>query len=634
MNETNYKLTNSGIYLPKDASDFDSPWATRILSADKFYKEWEGKFKCKLLEEYYEGFQWKQRRDYPTTNYNPYTINLVYSTVKIKLAGLLFQRPKFLVSPNPGNSQWNLDFAVQSAQLKEDVLNSIVSNRNINFKKNVKLAAQDSFFRFGLLEIGYANDWRNPQKVDPQLKSWEDTDIPEDEDKVVYENSVPINERIYVKRIRPSRFRCAVSEACDLNDHDWVGYYDYYYVRTLQNTEGINWPARYSGGSMVGAEYASGFVGSYGSNSEDIWRKLYSSGEIVKVWHIWDNVAHKRLLLLEDYNMHELWSGPSGFAPLVDLRWDLRSAGFYPIPPVFQWLSPQDEINEAREQVRSYRRRFTRKFQYQIGMVEEEEAEKFVSGPDGILIQVKQLDAIKAIDNPEMGPTSENALVLAKDDFNTISGTSAEARGQNADRETATQAKLVDQRAQIRESAEQLDFSSFLCEVGRQILVTAQERMTEGLWIKATQNPGPPEQAGQFVQQVQPIYEYVTSQKINDGYDYEVEFDVQNATPAAMQAAQQSFVAFMSLLAQFPMISMSPTLIREAAFRVGYRNEEIIKQAQQVAQVQAQAQAQQIAQPSGGAPGANGANTAKAKSAQMATPPAAQVESQIQNQLT
>jgi hypothetical protein len=418
-----------------------------------------------------------------------------------------------------------------------------------------------------------------------------------------------------------------------------MGYYDYYYTRTLQNTPGINWPDNYSGGSYVSAEYASGFVGGgsgYASN-DDTLKTLYNSGEISRVWHIWDQISGKRLLLLDDYEMTELWSTDFKRHPFLDLRWDYRIRGFYPLPPVFQWLSPQDEINEAREQVRSYRRRFTRKFQTVKGLIDEEEKEKFASGPDGILIEVKQADAIKAIDNPEIGPTSENALVLAKDDFNIVSGTSAEARGQDSDRETATQAKIIQSRAMIRESAEQMDFSQWLCLIGRELLCQLQERLVDGLWVKYTQNPSPDGQPDpQQIQQ--PTYKYVTSQEIDDGYDYEIDFDVQNSTPQAMQAAQQSFVNFLSLLGNFPMIMKSPAMIREAAYRVGYKNEQIIKQAQQVAITQAQIEAQQMQQQqqpgqvgSGGGPGPG--NAAKTQTAQMQTPGTSQINEQLSGQI-
>jgi hypothetical protein len=72
---------------------------------------------------------------------------------------------------------YNQDFAVQSAQIKQDTLNTVVRNPNGNFVRNVKLAALDSFFRFGITETGYAADWQNPKKKNITLNK---NDKPED----------------------------------------------------------------------------------------------------------------------------------------------------------------------------------------------------------------------------------------------------------------------------------------------------------------------------------------------------------------------------------------------------------------------------------------------------------------------
>lgn len=566
-----------------------NPWQSRISNANKKYEEWEARFECSKLEEYYEGFQWRGRANQPS--YRPYTLNLVTSTIEIKLANFLFQRPLFTVTPEPGHSHYNLDFAVRSAQLKQDTLNTIIKNKNLKFTRHLKMAALDSFFRFGMIEVGYAADWRNPQKEDPQLRSWLDPDVQEDKDRVVSEDELPINEYFYVKRVKPSQFRVAVCDAEDLEDHEWVGYCQYYYTSTLKKTPGIKFPKEATS-TYVSSDYG----GASAIFSQDEQSRLFlphRGGGISKVWHIWDLIAKKRRMLLEDYQFEELWSDDFEKLPFIDLRWNLRLNGYYPIPSVWYWLSPQDEINEAREQVRSYRRRFTRKFQCVKNTVDEEEKEKFVSGPDGVLIEVKQADAISPIQNPEIGATAENALLQAKDDFNLVSGTSAEARGQNVDRETATQAKLVDARAQIRESAQQIDFSEFVCLVGRQILTEAQQKLVTGLWVKMTTDPS--EGPMQDMQINAPVYEYVKAQDLSDGYDFTIDIDVQNATPAMQQQMLQAYVGFVTFLAQNPMVAMSPILIRETAYRFGYKNEQVIQQLQQVAVLSMAAKVQQEA---------------------------------------
>ena len=612
-----------------------NPWVQRLANSEKAYRAWEAKFNCKRLVDYYENFQWKARTDGPQLNYKPYTLNLFYSTIKIKLASFLFQRPEFIVNPEPGHSHWDLDFAVQSAQLKQDVLNTVAKNKNLKFPRHLKYAALDSFFRFGMIEVGYAADWRNPLKEDPYLNTWDDETVPEDKVKVKKQNEVPINERFFVKRIKPERFRVSISDAEDLEDHEWCGYWQYYYTETLRKTPGIKLPTDYDG-----SNFSNDDIGMFSKDSQSgLFLSQRASNPVAKVWHIWDLVSNKRKLILDGYadEGFELWSQDFERLPLIDLRWDLRLSGFYPIPPAWYWLSSQDEINEAREQVRSYRRRFTRKFQHLKGQVDQEEMEKFVSGPDGISVEVKQLDAIKAIDNPEIGPTSENALVQAKDDFNLISGTSAEARGQDADRETATAAKIINERSQVRESVDQLDFSEFVSLIGREIIAQAQEKLVEGLWVKYSSNPS--EGILQDMQVNKPLFKYIKSQDISDGYDFDVAVDVKNATPAAMQAEQTSFVNFVTFLQQNPMLSMSPTLIRETAYRFGYKNEQVIHQMQQVAVAALAAKAQQqkeqqALQAAGvnlsGPTGGNANNTAKA---QMATPGPAQINNQLTQQL-
>lgn len=602
--------------------DSTSIWAQRIKNANRYYEEWSNKFKCAKLEEYYEGFQWRNRTD----QYDPYTLNMIGSTIEIKLASLLFQRPLFTISPKPGNSNWDQEFAIKSAQLKQDVLNAIVSNPNSKFANNYRLAALDSFFRFGIIEIGYAVDWRNPLKTQPLTKSWEDEDINvgDDRDRVIEDNPVPVSESFYFKRIKAKRFRVSASDSEELVNCDWCGYYEYFYKSFLENSKNIKLPANYqasdySRDTLYDSESAA-------NNQELI--NLARAGAVCKVWHIWDNVSSKRLLLLDGYMDEPLWQEHFDELPFTELRWKYRLDGWYPIPPTFTWISSQNEINESREQMRSYRRRFTRKFQALQGSIDEEEKEKFASGPDGIIIEVKQRDAITAISNPEVGPNLPELFTIAKDDMNIVSGTSSEARGQ-ADRTTATQAKLIDARSTIRESFQQVEFSNFVCAGARKILVTARDKMVMGLWVKYSSDP-----SEQFLGEVQanaPVYKFVTSQQIDDGYDFQIEIDVSSLTPAAMQDEKAKFIEFLSLVNQFPQLSLSPILIREAAYRVGYRNEKVIQQMQQAALLQMMGQAQQAQQAQN--PGNAGNNIAKGQIAQNSPNTGEQIQNQLENQV-
>ena len=148
-------------------------WKTKIEKANKYYEEWETRFKCKILEDYWEGFQWRQIVDIPY--YRPYTVNLVYAELKKKLANILYQQLEYNLTPRPGHYSANPEFAIASAILKQDFLNDQIAraNKDNGFNEQAKLTAMDAFFRYGVMEIGYAADWRNPAKK-PLLTSTQD----------------------------------------------------------------------------------------------------------------------------------------------------------------------------------------------------------------------------------------------------------------------------------------------------------------------------------------------------------------------------------------------------------------------------------------------------------------------------
>lgn len=597
-------------------------WQTRIANANAAYQRWESDYKCKTLEDYFRGKQWKNRSDVSLINYNPYVLNLVYSTIESKLSSLMFQNPSFLLQSRPGISSWAPDVATQSAELKQEVLNTIVQNPRSLFTKNVKRSARDSFFRFGILEVGYAADWRNPLKDAPVLSDHDPDEDKEEQEKVkvVEDNEVPVNERLYFKRIPPKRFRVSVSDAMDLADHEWCGYFEFYETKVLQNTRGIKFPEEYNNSFVGWSAPEDGNV----SQGRDLDETLLK-GQVTKVWHIWDIVGKRRLLLL-DGSFEEIWGEDCDRVPLVELRWVEEFEGFYPIPPVYQWLSSQDEINETREQQRSFRRRFTRKFQYKKGNVQPDELTKFTSGPDGVCIEVEEIDAIQPILNPDMGSAPGNELILSKDDFYTISGNSSNM--QASDRQTATQSKIVAAKAEVRESAEQMDFKTWMCSIGRETLLQAQEYLTEGLWVKYS-NFGDQQGILTDMQAMAPAYKHIQMQEIADGYDFEVAVDVMNQTPAALAAEQQAFVAFNQMLVQFPALALSPVLIRKAANVCGFRDEKVIQQMQQAAMLAMAAKASQAA----GAQGQTLGQAAGTAQAQMATPGGQQIDNQLENQL-
>ncbi len=607
------------------ATPLTSPWQLRIHNATKEHNEWAVLFQTNACEDYFEGRQWRQSQYRP--GYRPYVLNLVQTTIRTKMAGFIFQRPSYKLSPRPGFSDWNLGQAIQSATLKEDTLNTLVQNPNMDFVQTLKDVALDSYLRFGMVEVGYAADWQNPANLAPVV---DPDDTNDEKPKILHKEEIPVNEYVYCKRINPTHFRCATGPAKTLKKKNWCGYWEDYLLSDLKSFKELKWPEGGFTADSTSSDYdTSGSVDS-SSILTDTEKGILSEGRTVRCWHIWDAMSKKRRLLI-DGSFHELWSGDYERLPLIDIRWIFRTKGFYPIPPVSSWLCPQDEINESREQMRSYRRRFTRKFQTVKDQVDEEEKTKFEEGGDGTIIEVKQQNAITAIENPALPNVVQEAAIVGKDDFQIVSGSSSQIRG-NADRETATAATIKDQRLQIIESAEELDFSTFACLIGREIIVTAIEKMSQPLWVKYNLDPGDQPTVLMDAQVIQYSYKMIRASDLADGYDFSTDIDIMNATPAAMEAASQAFFKFVAAIQSSPMLAMSPDLIREAAYRCGYRNEKVITDMQQVAILSMVAKGSVA---NGGQPlGLNGQQPQQStQQAQMATPDASQVTEQISQQL-
>jgi hypothetical protein len=586
--------------------DIDNVWSPRISLANKQFIDWAEKFKCKHLWKYFEGEQWQNRE-----GYNPYTFNQVYSTISIKIASFLFGNPKFEVTSTPTASEYDLEAAGKAAQIKEDFLNALVRNRHSKFKEELELTFQDSWFFFGLMEVGYAADWIiNPRADKPEKKSDTVVNISPENDRIVHEpRELPANERIYFKRIKPNRFRVGGQESTYLEEFHWCGYYDFYNRADLLTMKGLKNKDKITGSIT--------YPSSNLASSED--NAIYLENEDhVKVWHIWDSRQRRRLLLL-DGNFEVLFSSAFERLPLFDLRWIYREKGFYPIPPVFHWLSPQDELNESREQLRSHRRRFTRKYQIVEQMIDDDELAKFESGGDGTLVKVKRENAITPILDSNLGQANDQSFIIAKDEFNILAGTSAEMRGY-ADRTTATQAKLIDQRSSVREDYESARVKTWITALGREALLLGRDKISLGTWVKVTAPPG--EFLGQFQPEKQ-VYQFVTSEDLTDGFDFNITLDILSISPAAQEIEKRKFMEFLTICNQFPQIGLSPYLVREAAYRVGYRNEQAIQQFQHMAMLQMMGAYQAASQNS----------MAQGMTAQNTPNTGTQIQNQLQNQV-
>jgi hypothetical protein len=326
--------------------------------------------------------------------------------------------------------------------------------------------------------------------------------------------------------------------------------------------------------------------------------------------------------------------------PLVALKFVNKLRGWYPVPLVFNWKSPQDEINEARESQRTHRRRAKRVFLYKEGaFADDGEIDKMENGPDMTFVKVQQDPnmCIGALPNVPLDQIVAESMMISHDDLNIVSGTSADQRGQTS-RTTATQAGITDQRMQLREARGRVQVANVLKEIGRLTLLTIKDNFSDKFWVKVRTNRGDDDFLTE-VQEAQEEWRQFTSDDLGEDEDFQVDISIDTISPIENAQSKAAFVDFLSMLNQFPQLAFDPVLVREAAYRCGYRNEKVISRMAMMAKLAAigqveQAKAKLGIQSQGPMPQPQDGNTQAQNRVEQMTPPTqAQIETQMAGQM-
>lgn len=599
-------------------NDIATAWAIRFDNTREYFERWEERFRCKQMSEYYEGIQW----DNVPPSAEPYTANLVYSTIETKLPGMAFMNPQASFKPKPSKTDWNPDRAYAQAKLRQDACNQFLSDPANDFVGVIEQGIIDAQFRFGIVEVGYDASWIvNPKAPRPILASDNDEQIDSTNDYTLTKpQEIPDYENIYVRNINPRRFRICGNSRWKLENNDWCGYWEYQRIADLkavpafkEKLDNVLYANAISSDFVHGLEYDN-------ENREN--------GDCIKILHIFDLRAKKRHVIAYTERIL-LASIDFTRCPLKVLRYSRRAKepdSFYPIPPASQWKSPQDEYNESKEQLRSFRKRFLRKFLIKDGsFVSEEEIDKLMDGYDGTCSTVvgPLSDAIAPVPMPSVGAEVMQAMATSRDDFNTVSGTSAEQRLQ-ADRQTATQSKIIDARTSIRESRVNSQTSNWINEIITEIAKLQAEKLTLPFWVRVSTQAPQTFQELEIVQDNYKLIDPVTD--LDENFDFDVQVSLSTISPIENERDKNAFFEFLAALNQYPQLAFSPELIRHLAEKVNLRAESVIVEAQKmalVAQLGQQAQAEEAM-----------SQMASQRTMAAATPPnMEQVTNEMQNQV-
>jgi hypothetical protein len=552
-------------------------WHTRLKAANKAYEEWERRFNVAHLENWYLGDKAAHWPGWTDEERERYITNLIYASMEAKKPSLLFFRPQAVLTGKPSRSDDPGTPIELRTKLREDTLNQFAADPRVKLRSQTLLALHESFFRFGVIEVGYTADFiDNPRAGKPMLvdEKGEDTEANhmkgEDGMPVMQPEQILSDEALYVKRIPAKQFRFPESSNNVLEWNDWYAYYTWENLSDLKkNPQYKNRDTLKAGGKMKSDDA--------GYNKDEDGDK---AGK-VKVWRIYDLRAKQRLIL-PDNGEKFLHEKPISFAPHSILAFHPILDEGLPLPPVFNWLHPQKEYNEIREDMRVYRRGGYRRYTYKDGAIDEDQLVKLENGGDGVYAKANTDMPLQEVPQGKLNQGVLAGAPVTKEDFNNVTAVSSEQRN-SAEAETATQAQIKEMRSNIRESFSRYQVAEWLADIFRLMLKTIEENMALPFWVQTSVDPTA---LGieQEVTRIAQSYMLIKSEQLGP-LEYDVTVDVESLSPASQETKKREFMDVMTNVFGNPgaamFLALSPSLLKRLLEHMGIRSETILMEVQQ-----------------------------------------------------
>src|SRR5262245_9525478 len=268
-------------------------WLDQIAMADKVFRRWHRKFMPDKLWDWYEGFQGDDAYATGDFNQDKYIINLVDPTIDVRIPSIYFFRPAAKIVPKKTREDDDMTNVADRAKLREDILSTYVSDPEIDFKDTTTHAILESFFYYGICQVGFTADYVENPNADRPILGPDNNPLldpesgePLKQPKMIPNPDNPDPETLYVKHIPAETFRVSANAGRRLRDCDWVGYYEWHYISDLRANPKYNVPTDLKatgklkpdeGGDTTAVEETTSSIDS-----------PQSRRGMVKVWFIWD----------------------------------------------------------------------------------------------------------------------------------------------------------------------------------------------------------------------------------------------------------------------------------------------------------------------------------------------------------
>lgn len=566
------------------SQDFQAKWEDRISKAKKVRKEWKELFRVDLAKDYFDG---KQNPGYPAEEW--ITINKLYSHLKSQLPALYNADPYFYVKLRKSYSPNPMEIALweKRGKIRQSYLNYL--KEELELKPKARLAVQDAHFAYGVIKVYlHADRVKNPDygktiTGEEGYPLWDEKGLPLLEPEII-----PVNEKYCISRIHPDDFLWDEDAGTLEENWNWVaqcirmtlaeakkdGRFNKAAIKALKANGEADEDRKRRDERKKGGDIAS--RGDSGSKPHK-WTDEKEEDKIIYVWEIYDLKNDKWSMIAEggEIPLIEDEELPPGVEkhPFSVLRFTLRDDSPYPIPPLSQGIDPQKEYNLSRSRLLTHRKRFNRKYEVDISVLEDPDKElsKLESGDDGTIIKKRgAMPAVTPIQDASLDQMGIHEIMLLNTDMIELFGGSSDENRGIASADTATQAGILDKRLEMKEGDALSNVVDFTCVIGRKLDQLVQANITQEEAVKVT---GP---EGEFWSLVRnQDYEAIKG-------EYEYSVNVGATIPRMPQMERTQWMAFLALLANFPQLLLQKHLMKRMAEMHHIEDEAMIEELYQL----------------------------------------------------
>jgi len=564
-------------------------WLERIQRAQKVKDEWRRLFRVGLCYDYFEG------RQAPAGQEDYFIVNRIFSTLQAELPTLYSTDPYFYVKLATSYSVNPMDVAMfeKRAAVRQSMINYLKGE--LKLKQKARLSIFDAHFQFGVLKVHYYADLvDNPDAKKPIML--EGTEVPvmgETGQPLLEPPTIPANEAYKITRIHPDDFLVDA----DAGPLEW----SWRAQRIKVPIDDLKEDARYNKSARLKVQAIEL------SDEAQKEKKFRQKGMAEKtadetepdtavVWELYNWKKNEWLVVAEGLNDEFLLDPgplPPGIEgdPFIDLRFVMRDASWYPIPPISQLLDSQKATNEVRTKMVIHRKRFNRKYEAYAPAFDDPEgsAAKLEQGEDGtVLLKNQPQLAVNTIQDAPLDQNHIMELNLLNADFQELAvGSNQKGGGTSID--SATEAGIVEKRTQIREGDKIGLVGDFLADTGRKLDQIVEANITKDQAVKVAGGPN-----GEYWELVR------TSDYDQIAGEYQYSINVGATTPQLPEIERAQWMAFLGLIAQAPWMAQSRGLVKKMAELHHIYDENLVNELVQLATGQIQMAAQQQAMKAGG----------------------------------